>query len=144
MKNNDYFIVHKSILPDYFPLVIRARELINDKNYSVSDACKELNISRSTYYKYKDYIFTPAKDSGNKVIFNIKSIDIKGILSSILKVISESNGNVISINQDSPIDGSAYITMSIDICDLSSSIEELKDEINKIDGIKSVDIMGVE
>ena len=44
MKSNEYLIVHKSILPDYYELVIKARELINDKKYSVSDACKELNI----------------------------------------------------------------------------------------------------
>ena len=51
MKNNEYFIVHKSILPDYYELIIQAREMINDKKYSISDACKLLNISRSTYYK---------------------------------------------------------------------------------------------
>ena len=83
MKGNEYFIVHKSILPEYFEQVIKARELINDKDYSVSDACKALNISRSTYYKYKDYIFRPSKDSGNKAIFVIKTIDEKGVLSSI-------------------------------------------------------------
>ena len=74
MKSNEYFIVHKSVLPEYFEQVIKARELINDKNYSISDACKEQNISRSTYYKYKDYIFRPSKDSGNKAIFVVKTI----------------------------------------------------------------------
>ena len=59
MKSNEYLIVHKSILPEYFEQVIQARELINDKNFSVSDACKQLNISRSTYYKYKDYYDDP-------------------------------------------------------------------------------------
>ena len=95
-------------------------------------------------FEYKDYIFTPAKDSGNKAIFNIKTVDTKGILSAILKIVTESSGNVISINQDSPIDGSAYITMSIDICDLTVTIDELIEKIKLLEGIKSVDIMGVE
>ena len=57
MKNNDYYIIHKSILPTYYEDIIKTRELINDLKISVSDACKANGISRSTYYKYKDYIF---------------------------------------------------------------------------------------
>lgn len=144
MKSNEYLIVHKSILPEYFEQVIQARELINDKNFSVSDACKQLNISRSTYYKYKDYIFRPSKNSGNKAIFVLKTIDEKGILSQILKVIYDKQGNIISINQDTPLDGTAYITLAIDVSELNSSIEQLKETMNTINGVKSVDIMGVE
>ena len=144
MKNNEYFIVHKSILPEYFEQVIEARELINDKDYSISDACKEVNISRSTYYKYKDYIFRPSKNSGNKAIFVLKTIDEKGILSSVLSVIYSMNGNIISINQGTPLDQTAYISLSIDVSELSSTIELLKDEMLKVNGVKSVDIIGVE
>lgn len=144
MKNNEYFIVHKSILPDYYELIIQAREMINDKKYSISDACKLLNISRSTYYKYKDYIFRASKDIGNKAIFVIKTIDEKGILSAILQVVYDTCGNVISINQDKPLDDTAYITISIDISDLNNTIDYLKEKISEITGVKSVDIMGVE
>ena len=144
MKKNDYLIVHKSILPDYFDDVIEARELINDKNISVSEVCKMKNISRSTYYKYKDLIFRPKKDSGNKVVFSIKTIDEKGVLLSIIKIITENNGNVISINQDSPLDSGAFITLSIDASELDISIEELKIKMSTVKGLKSIDIMGVE
>lgn len=144
MKSNEYLIVHKSILPEYFEQVIQARELINDKNVSVSDACKQVNISRSTYYKYKDYIFRPSKNSGNKAIFVIKTSDEKGILSQILKIVYDKQGNIISINQDTPLDDTAYITLAIDVSDLNSSIEALKESMNTISGVKSVDIMGVE
>ncbi len=140
MKNNEYLIVHKSILPEYYDQVIAARELIIEKNYSVTEACKMFNLSRSTYYKYKDYIFKLNKDSNNKILFNIKTVDEKGILSSILKVITEANGNIITINQDYPIDGSAYITVAIDTTDLSILIEELKDKISVVKGVKSIDI----
>lgn len=144
MKGNEYFIVHKSILPEYFEQVIKARELINDKNYSVSEACKTLNISRSTYYKYKDYIFRPSKDSGNKAIFVIKTIDEKGVLSTILQVVYEKLGNIITINQDKPLDDTAYITLAIDVSELVCSIDKLKEDLSVIFGVKSVDIMGVE
>lgn len=144
MKKNEYYIVHNSILPDYFEQVIKVRELINDKGYNISDACKMENISRSTYYKYKDCIFRPQKTIGCKAMFSIKTEDEKGILSNILQVIYGCDGNIISINQSSPIDKSAYISLSIDASELNISLEELKNKISKLNHIKAVDIMGVE
>ena len=144
MKNNDYYIIHKSILPTYYEDIIKTRELINDLKISVSDACKANGISRSTYYKYKDYIFRTNKTTGNKALFVIKTLDEKGVLSAILQVVSSMHGNIISINQDSPIAGSAHITISIDISELEKNIDDLKQGIETLDGIKSVDIMGVE
>lgn len=144
MKNDEYLIVHKSILPDYYDLVITARDLINGQKYSVSDACKKVNISRSTFYKYKDYVFRPVSLITNKAIFDIKVMDEKGILSLILGIISNENGNVISINQTSPIDGLAHITISLDINELNVSLDALKNKISELDGVKYVDILGVE
>ena len=133
MRDSEYLIVHKSILPPYFEQVIAARELINNQKINICDACKMQSISRSTYYKYKDFIFRPTIDSGNKALFAIKTIDEKGILSSILQ-----------INQDASIDKSAYITMMIDISDLKIDLESLQKLISFCYGVKSIDIMGVE
>ena len=144
MRDSEYLIVHKSILPPYFEQVIAARELINNQKINICDACKMQSISRSTYYKYKDFIFRPTIDSGNKALFAIKTIDEKGILSSILQIIYDNSGNVISINQDVPIDKSAYITMMIDISDLKIDLESLQKLISFCYGVKSIDIMGVE
>ena len=144
MRSSEYLIVHKSILPQYFEQVIIVRELINNQKINICEACKMQNISRSTYYKYKDFIFRPTKDNGNRALFAIKTIDEKGILSSILQVIYDNNGNVISINQEAPIDKSAYITIMIDIGDLKIDIESLQKLIALCYGVKSIAIMGVE
>lgn len=140
MKSNEYLIVHKSLLPDYLDQVIAARELINDKNYSITEACKLQNISRTTYYKYKDYVYKFNKENINKVLLNINTIDEKGVLSSILKLISECNGNIITINQEHPVDSSAYISIAIDVIDLNITIDELKEKISMIHGVKTVNL----
>ena len=54
------------------------------------------------------------------------------------------NENIIPINQDTPLDGTAYITVAIDVSELNCSIEKLKEDLSNINGVKSVDIMGVE
>ena len=62
-----YLMVHKSILPEYYEKVLFARHLMESgKVREVSQAVRQAGISRSTYYKYKDYIFEPSDMSGSR------------------------------------------------------------------------------
>ena len=64
---DQYLIIHKSILPEYYEKVLEARRLLEDgKLKDVSQAVREVGISRSTYYKYKDYILEPTDISGGR------------------------------------------------------------------------------
>src|SRR5574344_2435114 len=108
--NKDFLLVHKSILPDFFETVIKAREEIESQNASVTDVCKKYNLSRSTYYKYKDYVYYPSKIGNRRAIFAFKVYDVPGILSKILNKFVEFQGNVLTISQDLPIHKIAYVT----------------------------------
>ena len=46
--SDDYYIIHKKVLPDYFGKVIEVKELVNS-GVNISDACKEIGLSRSTF-----------------------------------------------------------------------------------------------
>ena len=85
-----YLIVDKAILPDYFEKVIEARTLLRDGKFqNVSEAVKEVGISRSTYYKYKDFVFSPSDSNiGRKALISIMLEDKKGALSEILNFFS--------------------------------------------------------
>ena len=46
----NYLIVHKSVLPDYFEKVLEAKRLLESgKVREVSEAVRRVGISRSTY-----------------------------------------------------------------------------------------------
>ena len=65
--NDEYFYVHKSVLPDFFEKVIKVKQMLASGEYhDVSSAVKSVDISRSTYYKYKDHVFESAEVSGSK------------------------------------------------------------------------------
>ena len=81
----EYLIIDKSILPEYFELVLKAKSLVEDENKSVSFACKETGISRSTFYKYKDKIFKTSQTYGKKIILTMKLSDAAGVLSNIMQ-----------------------------------------------------------
>ena len=146
MKNSEYYIVHQSILPEYFEQVIKVRELINDKGYSVSDACKLENISRSTYYKYKDYVFTPNEDTtrGKRAIISLLLKNEKGALHEVLNDLLLVNVNVLSITQSPIINHKASIELTIDTGDMLETIEQLLQRISDMDGVLNVRLVAVE
>lgn len=140
----EFLMVHKSILPSYYDLVIEARELIERENASVSDVCKRLGISRSTYYKYKDYIFHPGKEYGKKAILSVKMVDKKGVLSTVLNTIAMKQGNIITINQNVPIRNTAFVTLAIDVMDLCVELNTLVYELKNLSLVKSVELLAFE
>lgn len=142
--NKDYLIIHKSILPDFFEQVLTAKGLVDDKKMSVCEACKLTDISRSTFYKYRDNVFLPSKSYGKKAIIAIKTADRRGVLSAILTLVYKFQANVITINQDMPIKDSAYITVALDISDMESDVNELLVELKELENVKSATVIAVD
>ncbi|MBO7670904.1 MAG: hypothetical protein J6S60_09980, partial [Oscillospiraceae bacterium] len=96
-----YLIVHKSILPEYYEKVLECRRLMESgKVREVSQAVKQVGISRSTYYKYKDYIFEPNDLTGSrKAVFSMMLDHEPGVLSGLLKCLSDLGASVLTITQ---------------------------------------------
>jgi chorismate mutase len=141
---NDFLLVHRSILPASFPKIIEAREKIAHDNVSVSEACKAAGISRSVFYKYKDKVFLPSGSVSKKAILSLKTEDCPGVLSSILLVISQSHANVLTISQDMPIQGLAYIHLMINVKGLLIGMDKLLEELGALDHVKKVEVLTYE
>jgi len=142
--NKDYFLVHKSLLPKNIELIIEAKSLVDSGQYSVSDACKKLNITRTKYYKYKDLVMLADTMNLKKAELGIKLVDEKGTLSNVLKVLSNRNANVLKINQEVPRQGVAFITLSINIFDMEITIDELISEIELEEGVCLVNLLALD
>ncbi|MFD1418660.1 ACT domain-containing protein [Companilactobacillus keshanensis] len=141
-----YYIVDRSILPDSFDKVIQARKLLETgKASNVSDAVKMVNISRGTYYKYKDLVFLPDEStSDRKAVFSMILDHEPGILSKVLLIISESNASVLTINQDIPIHNMASVSISLDISHMTGTINDLIDKLRGYEFISNVQLIAVE
>lgn len=141
-----YLIVSKKILPDVYEKVIEARNLINTGSVKgISEAVKMVGISRSTYYKYKDYVFSPSENSiGRKAVISMMLRHEKGILSSVLNHMSSENVNILTINQSIPINGKASVNLSLDISDIIKSIDDIITELKKLKGVSAVKLLSIE
>ncbi|MBR2685223.1 MAG: ACT domain-containing protein [Erysipelotrichaceae bacterium] len=140
---DEYLIVHKAILPDYYDRVIQAREDLNDKKYlSVQDACKANNISRSTFYKYKDYLYRlKEKDEGKKCVLSLTVNDEKGVLSEICNRLSSLDVSIQTISQAPPIDKKASLLISADITNMPFSVSTLLKKLKEIEQVCQVELL---
>ncbi|MBO4667396.1 MAG: hypothetical protein J5666_04630 [Bacilli bacterium] len=140
----DFLIVHKDIVPKNVMMVLDAQRLVEKEGYSVSDACKKVDISRGTFYKYKDMVFLPSHDFGKKAIFTFTLENKKGVLSNLLNYIAARSGNVLSINQEMPINGEAFVTLTIDVIEVIDELNTFILETLKIDGVRSAKLLAIE
>lgn len=141
-----YYIVDGSILPESFDKVIRARKLIESgKTHQVSDAVKQVGISRGTYYKYKDLVFLPDENrTTRKALVSMMLEHEQGLLSKVLVILSDANASVLTINQNIPIHDLASVVLSFDISNLAGTIDDLLGQLKDFDGISNVQLISIE
>ena len=140
-----YVLVDAAVAPEIFVKVVEA------KNYFASGRCKTIGealehvkISRSAFYKYKNYVFSYDDAKRDKMItlaFILE--DISGVLSDILMVLASHKTNVLTINQNIPANGFANVTISVETGNMMVSPDELTANLCQIHGVNKVDILAM-
>lgn len=143
----DYLIIHKSVLPDYFEKVIDVKELLQDGEVTtISEAVRRVGISRSAYYKYKDYIFVNKKENhiAKSAIFSLVLNHERGVLSQVLSRFYDLGANVLTIMQNPPINKRAIVVISLDISGVTTDTNNLIQEMELISGVIKAELLDVE
>jgi chorismate mutase len=138
-----FFLVDSFILPEVFAKVIEVKKILSfGKIKTVNDAVKEVGISRSAFYKYKDYVFPFYETSRGKVLTLFFVVeDFSGILSSIINKIASANANILTINQNIPINGLADVTVSIETFEMKDDMQALMAQISEVEGVRRCEIL---
>lgn len=139
-------VVSSDVLPEIISKVLDAKRMLarGDARNS-SDACRAVGISRSAYYKYKDSVFTYEERLTNKIIsLYLTLCDEKGVLSAVLSKLYEHNVNILTVNQNIPVDDVATVTVSFRFEENSISTSLLQDQLRAIAGVVSVKIISGE
>ncbi len=142
-KDSTYLLVDASVLPDVFSKVIEVKKILGrGRTKAVNEAVKEAGISRSAYYKYKDFVFPFYETSRGRVITLFFVLEnFSGILSGIINRIAIAKANVVTINQNVPINGLADVTISIETTGMTMDIKEMMESIATIDGVRRQEIL---
>ena len=141
-----YYVVSSDILPDVLEKVIEARNLLQSgKVKRISEAVKAVGVSRGTYYKYKDAVFSfNDETSRRRAVITMIISQQAGSLSKVLNLVASKNGNVLAINQTIPINGIHTLSLTLDITDMDVTIDVFLHLLSNLDVIDKVDLVAVE
>ena len=141
-----YFVLKQKAVPEVLLKVVEAKRLLDSERVmTVQEATDAVGISRSSFYKYKEDIF-PFHDSsqGRTVTFTLQMDDEPGLLSDVLKIVAEFHANILTIHQTIPIGGIASITLGIEMLPQSAELQEMMEELKKVEGVHYLKILGRE
>ena len=141
-----YLLVDKEILPECYLKVMEAKELLlSGKAKDVTEASKITGIARSTYYKYKDYVFSPNTDTEcRKAVISFSLYHKSGLLSEVLNTLSACGANILTITQNLPVNKRANVVILMDASQLAGEISEVLEKIGSIDGVGSTKLLAIE
>ena len=137
-KKNKYYVVRDKALPEVLQKVVEVKRLLEtDKNMTVQEAAEQVGLSRSSFYKYKDDIL-PFSDNtrGKTVTLVTQMMDEPGLLSDLL--------HILTIHQTIPVNGSATVTLSVEVLSDTGNVAGMVEEIEHLKGVQNVKILGVE
>ncbi|MBP1536199.1 MAG: ACT domain-containing protein [Ruminococcus sp.] len=139
-------VVSADVLPDIVLKVLAAKRMRARGEVSTStEACRAVGISRSAYYKYKDSVFNYEERLTNNIV-SVYCIlrDEKGVLSSIISKLYELGTNILTINQNIPVDSVATVTFSVRFDRDSLNTARLTEELSKVAGVVDAKIISGE
>ncbi len=148
MTGNDdtRYIVDKRILSVVLLKTVEAKELLKKgEANTVHEAVEMVGMSRSAYYKYKDYIFPLYEiNQGRIITIHLLLSHHKGVLSKVLNEIAKSKANILTINQSIPTHGVANVTMAIEIKEMTIKVHELLSRLEELDGVNEISLLAKE
>ncbi len=132
-----FLLVDAQVLPEVFTKVVQAKMyLAQGKAKSSSQAAQMAGISRSAFYKYKDSVYLyDERMNENIVTFYLTLEDRPGVLSSLLGELYQAGANIITVNQNIPVDGVALVSVSVRTSSASLSRSEILEKLEALDGI---------
>ena len=132
-----YLVVESEVLPDAFKRVVYAKHLLESKQAkSVSDAAKKAGISRSVVYKYRDCVFPYIREMSGKVVsIYLLLHDKPGVLSEVIAVLYAHGSNILTINQNIPVDSVAAVSISITLDAQAPNDMEIVSALKNMEGV---------
>ena len=135
---NKRYIVDETILPEAILKTAQTKELLaKNPGLTINEAVKQIGLSRSAFYKYRDGIF-PFYEA-----VKINMENEAGVLSRCLNVVADCGANILTINQGIPSEGIARVTISFESrSDERYNLELMLESLYDIPGVIKVEPIG--
>ena len=141
MEKESYLVVSSEALPDIYQKVVHANALLESgEAASTSEAVRMAGISRSVYYKYRGAVF-PYRKQNPSGILTVQAVlsDRAGVLVSLLTVFYRAGANILTVNQNIPVGGRAFVSLSARISHMGITADELMENLKLVDGVIKIE-----
>ncbi len=119
-----FLLVEISVLPKVFLKVLQAKQMLADGTAkNVSQATKEVDISRSAFYKYQDSIFD-VENVAQVHTVNALIKDETGALQTLISAFTNAGASIVTINQSTPSNGTASVAISMRTGGMQMNLKE--------------------
>ena len=138
-----YYLVEADMLPEIFLKVAEAKRMLHAGEVSTAgEAARQVGISRSAFYKYRDSV-QPFNDmkTGRIITFYALLKDNPGVLSNVLSIFAGSGANILTINQSIPTSGVAPVTITAATENMQTTMEAFMAALKAAEGIIRVHLM---
>lgn len=141
-----FYVVSSEILPEVLEKVIEARSLLQTgKVKRISEAVKMVGISRGTYYKYKDTVFSfDQEQSRRKAVISMILRSETGSLNKVIALLSNQQVNILAIDQTIPINGVHNVSFTLDVAEMEISIQNLVHLLEELPAVEKANLVAVE
>lgn len=141
MKESTYLLVDKKVLPQVFSKVVEAKQyLINSEASSTSEAARMAGISRSVFYKYKDAVYPYNNKVTDRIItIQVVLYDKPGVLMALISGFYSVGANILTINQNIPVNGRALVSISARVDNMVGTIEDFLIMLKQISGVQTIE-----
>ena len=123
-------------------MVIEIKELINE-GMNISEACKRVGLSRSTFYKYKDFVFLTSGLTSKKANILVKMKE-KGSLIELLSLLEELNVSTLNIHKESLVNGIQELFLTVSSDNIIIDYNNVVKDIRRLKNVKEVLLLASE
>ncbi len=143
MSEKEFVIVSSDVLPEVVLKVLEAKRLLAQGICRTStEACREVGVSRSAYYKYKDSAFIYSEKMNERIVtFCVVLSDRPGLLAEVLNEFYHLDANILTINQNIPIDSAATVMITARFNDAAEDLSEITRAVLRISGVASAKVI---
>lgn len=138
-----FYLIRSDFLPESMRKTLEVKELLDRGKFeSVFEAVKQVGLSRSAYYKYREAVFPLQTMQKTRIItlfFHLE--DQSGSLSKLLSTVADAGGNILTIHQTIPIRGKANVTLSLNVENLTVDLDTLISLLKHLEFIERVEIL---
>ena len=142
-NRNEFYIVAADVLPEALKKTAQIKALLSqNSNLTINEAADKVGLSRSAFYKYRESIFSYNKMNKERIVtLIVTAADEISVLAECLQIITEMDGQILTVNRGLPIQDTSKATLVIDTKNMKQEIETLVEKLYEIAQAREIEIL---